>query len=258
MGFALAGAGLIWLGRLDWLRVDWSDPVGWLEVTDTEALVAALARLAGLATVGWVLASTLVYLLVRMLGWRPSHLQWLSVGPIRRAVDALVAGSLVVSTMAPAAALVDPGTLPPPSTTTVESIEPDYVPAPARPDTPPTPTRPDTPPTPTRPAYVPTPAGSGEASSPPTSAPDEPREARPPPGGLADADPPGRATVQPGDSFWLLAARHLESEWGRSPTDAEIAPYWVQVVETNRHHIRSGDPDLIFPGEELMLPPLED
>lgn len=232
LGFALAGAGLVRLGRLDWLRVEWSDPVAWLRVADTEVVVAALARLAGLATVGWVLTSTLLYALVRMLGWRPSRLQWLSVGPIRRAVDTVVAGSLVVSTMAPAGALIDPGTLPPPSTMPVESIDP---------------------------AYVPTPAGSGEASSPTTSLKGEsPQEAVAAPETLEDVAPPGAVTVQRGDSFWLLAARHLESVWGRSPTDAEIASYWIQVVEANREHIRSGHPDLIFPGEVVVLPLLEE
>jgi nucleoid-associated protein YgaU len=29
------------------------------------------------------------------------------------------------------------------------------------------------------------------------------------------------------------------------------------VIEANRDRLRSGDPDLIYPGEEIILPPLE-
>ena len=32
---------------------------------------------------------------------------------------------------------------------------------------------------------------------------------------------------------------------------------WVEVVDANRSSIRSGDPDLIFPGEQVTLPAVE-
>jgi nucleoid-associated protein YgaU len=43
---------------------------------------------------------------------------------------------------------------------------------------------------------------------------------------------------------------------GREPSDSEVAPYWVSVVEANRNSIRSGNPDLIYPGEVVLLPDL--
>lgn len=230
-GFALAGWALSELGDLDWIQIDWTDPLRWLGTTETEAAVAALARLAGLVGVAWVLGSSLLYAVARMLGWKRSRLQWLSIGPIRRAVDTLVAGSLVVSTMAPAAALVDPGRIPPPTTGTVEFVDP---------------------------AYVPTPAGSSDFPDSTPIVDPPPASTDPPPVPTQTATPhPTEVTVQSGDSLWILAARHLEAIRGHSPTDDEVGPYWIRMVEANRHRIRSGDPDLIFPGEVLKLPPLD-
>lgn len=54
--------------------------------------------------------------------------------------------------------------------------------------------------------------------------------------------------VQPGDHFWKISERRL------ADTAAPIGPYWRRVVEQNRDTIRSGDPDLIFPGEVVELP----
>jgi nucleoid-associated protein YgaU len=206
-------------------------PIRWLRTTETEAAVAALARLAGLVGVTWVLGSSLLYALGRMLGWKRPRLQWLSIGPVRRAVDTLVAGSLVVSTMAPAVALVDPGTIPPPTAGPVEFVDP---------------------------AYVPTPAGSADipASTGPIDPPAASTDPPPAPTGTATPDPT-EVTVRSGDSMWILATRHLEAIRGHSPTEGEVGPYWIRMVEANRHHIRSGDPDLIFPGEVLKLPPLD-
>nr|MBO2498495.1 hypothetical protein [Acidimicrobiia bacterium] len=62
--------------------------------------------------------------------------------------------------------------------------------------------------------------------------------------------------VEPGDNLWVIAERRLADVLGRPPRDSETAPYWMRVVEENRGRIRSGDPDLIFPGEEIVLPDL--
>ena len=58
--------------------------------------------------------------------------------------------------------------------------------------------------------------------------------------------------VRRGDHIWSISERHLESF---DPT-REVAPYWRLVVETNTARIKSGDPDLIYPGEEILLPAL--
>ncbi len=57
--------------------------------------------------------------------------------------------------------------------------------------------------------------------------------------------------VIPGDNLWRISARHL-ADLG---DDRGVGPYWRRVVEANRPHLRSGDPDLIYPGEEIRLPP---
>jgi hypothetical protein len=35
---------------------------------------------------------------------------------------------------------------------------------------------------------------------------------------------------------------------------AEIGWYWIRLVELNRPHLRSGDPDVVYPGEVIALP----
>ena len=60
----------------------------------------------------------------------------------------------------------------------------------------------------------------------------------------------GSVVVQPGDHLWKISARHL----GETADDREIAPYWRSVVEVNAPHLRSGDPDLIYPGEVVEMP----
>jgi len=65
--------------------------------------------------------------------------------------------------------------------------------------------------------------------------------------------------VAPGDDLWALAAARWAATRGIAPADvadAEIAPYWVAVCERNRGALASGDPNLIFPGEVVTLPPV--
>jgi nucleoid-associated protein YgaU len=62
-------------------------------------------------------------------------------------------------------------------------------------------------------------------------------------------------TVQPGESLWRIAEHHLEAAWGRPPRDAEVVPYWRDVIERNRDRlVVADDPDLILPGQVLVLP----
>lgn len=61
--------------------------------------------------------------------------------------------------------------------------------------------------------------------------------------------------VQPGDHFWHIAEATLADAWGRAPTDAEIVPYWRQLVEVNRPRlVDQSNPDLIYPGQVFDLP----
>jgi nucleoid-associated protein YgaU len=63
-------------------------------------------------------------------------------------------------------------------------------------------------------------------------------------------------TVEPGDSFWSIAEEVLADAWGRPPSDAEVDPYWRALIAANRDRITSGNPDLIFPGQTFLLPPV--
>jgi hypothetical protein len=76
------------------------------------------------------------------------------------------------------------------------------------------------------------------------------------PGGAPRTDPTAH-TVRSGESLWRIARHRLEVALDRSPTDAEIVPYWREVIELNRDRLPDrDDPDLILPGQELLLPPV--
>lgn len=63
--------------------------------------------------------------------------------------------------------------------------------------------------------------------------------------------------VQPGDHLWGIAATHLSSAGSDTVTDADVVPYWQQVIEHNRDRlVDPGNPDLIVPGQVLVLPEL--
>jgi hypothetical protein len=64
--------------------------------------------------------------------------------------------------------------------------------------------------------------------------------------------------VVEGDNLWTIAAARIARTSGRSPADipdAEVAPYWIRVCDENRARLASGDPNLIVPGERIVLPP---
>ena len=64
-----------------------------------------------------------------------------------------------------------------------------------------------------------------------------------------------REVVVEGDSIWTIAENHL-AEGSGEPTNQEVAEYVDQVTEANRDRLQSGDPDLIEPGETIILPPV--
>ena len=67
---------------------------------------------------------------------------------------------------------------------------------------------------------------------------------------------PATYTVTPGDTFWSIADQTLRAA-GHDPDDGAIIPYWRSLIEANRDRLRARDePDLIFPGQVFVLPPL--
>ncbi|MGA7282571.1 MAG: hypothetical protein WBZ40_12405 [Acidimicrobiia bacterium] len=61
-------------------------------------------------------------------------------------------------------------------------------------------------------------------------------------------------TVVAGDHLWKMSKAHLESQSHHDVSDQQVALYWRLVIEKNRGRIRSGDPDLIYPGEIMVMP----
>jgi hypothetical protein len=234
LGLVGMGTALLHLDGSGSLVVDWSHPGTWLARTPPDVALAALARLGGIVAVSWVVASSLLYLGVRLAGVRGSRVGWLSIGPVRRLVETVLAGSFVLAGIVPALARPDAttGTLHPtttvtlhPTTTGVRAVHP---------------------------AYVPVPAGSSSPSHRDERAPAGPTSVRDEPASLSPG--PVVVVVRPGDHLWGLAERRLRQLWGRRPRPAEIAHYWVATVAANEDRLRSGDPDLVYPGEEIVLP----
>lgn len=63
--------------------------------------------------------------------------------------------------------------------------------------------------------------------------------------------------VEPGDSLWAIACRTLRAATGTEPTSAEVDAFWPRIYEANRNLI-GGDPDLIHPGQRLVLPAVQE
>lgn len=65
---------------------------------------------------------------------------------------------------------------------------------------------------------------------------------------------PSSVVVVPGDHLWKIAKTHMTSTNGNPPADSDVTPYWRAVISYNEGGLRSGDPDLIYPGEVVQLP----
>lgn len=246
------------LGSYGPTAVEWGDFGRWLADTPPEDVLVALVRVAALVLAWWLVASTALYVLARMTRV-PSlvrAVEWATLPAVRRLV-----GGVAVTTVAAGSVLGTSGVAaaaPPDRTPVVVQLGAE-----------------DTSVT-TGPRYRPRPAGSddtvGTATAPAVAAVTTPpaRAAVPSPvadrgdgssstGGASGAlDDAANYVVRPGDNLWKVAERHLAKLTGRSETDvasAEVGRYWARLVDHNRGRLRSGDPDLIYPGEHLSLPP---
>lgn len=243
------------LGSLEWLRIDWGDFGAWIETSTPEDAVAAAVRLAALAVAYWLAATTVVYTLARIsrISAAIRAVEWATVPAVRKVVDGALAVTMTAATFA---GPVGPAVAQDPIPVVVE-VEDQGGPIPEiiAPETPPPTT--DAPAPPIRPlgperiGWTPSSTDARRLEDPPV-APDE----------LPLVTAPGRAPqryeVQKGDNLWAISAHHLEAVTGRSDLgNSAIARYWRRVIETNRESLRSGDPDLIYPGERIELPPLD-
>ncbi len=81
-----------------------------------------------------------------------------------------------------------------------------------------------------------------------------PSTRRPDAGATGTSDAP--VTVRSGDNLWRLAERRTSTRLGRPASDSEVRGYWTDVVEANRDRLADpNNPDLIHPGQQMMLPP---
>lgn len=216
---------IVWdLGQQPWAHVDVGDPVGWLARTPAETAVAAVVRWMALATIGWGGAAVALGVAARLVRWRAAIRTMDRVSPrtVRCLAERLVGAALLTSAgLGPVAPAMAAPPLPPPAAGPV--------------------------------------GGRHGGGAPPAD------QQRPRPPGVPAPVPPRRTTdaargrevvVRRGDHLWRLAVRELRRS-GRHPDVHEVAAYWRRVVERNRDRIASGDPDLIVPGEVVVLPPVE-
>lgn len=218
---AVPSAALLTIGTAD-------QPIGWhqLNGATTEMVILGVGRWLVLGLAVWLLATHLLYTaaVVTQTNWLEALLRPITLPLVRRIAAGATAMSLSFGSLA-AAAQSEPAT-----TTVVQSAEVGL-----------------------RQEATPTPILQ------PLLEPDlteEPVEITVEPEGSYSA--PLTWLVRPGDHLWSIAGEHLAIVLDRQPTADEHRRYWVQVVEAACPVIRSGDPDLIYPGEEIPLPPTID
>ena len=254
LGSGVAGSALLLL-RLR--ESSWLPPPGRILAADPEEAIYGAVWLLTAAITAWVGLTTVLSVLayVTRIPVAVRATRWITIAPIRhlarRAAALLLAvGSLSISTPVgaahappvPYAVTADhPGA-------TFEAAASTVLPA--------SPTGATVP--------VPMAASNPDRDRPLASSPDTGGVVVPVPH-LADGAPDARLdhgeasvayTVQRGDHLWSITAGYLAAHLGRTATAEEIVPLWNQVIEMNRDLIDSGDPNLIFPGERIVLPDL--
>jgi hypothetical protein len=192
-----------------------------------EPILLTVGRWLGLAVSLWLMASHLIYTVAVLTrtDWLAAKLRPLTLPLARKVAAGLASVSMTMSSLA-APAIAQSTT-----TTTVE-VEIDLVTAGLRQEATPTPIL--QPLTESRPTATAVLAPEGSYIRPLTW------------------------LVRPGDHLWSISGEHLAIVLDRAPTPEEHARYWVHVIDGARPVIRSGDPDLIYPGEEIPLPPTLD
>jgi hypothetical protein len=265
-GEALAVVALHRLGGVDGFAIPRHDLGRWLQQSTSEEVLLAGVRFVALVAAWWLLGSTVLYVATRVahLHGAARALGWATLPAVRRWVDRAATVSIVAMTALgvgrPAAADPPPPTSTAPAPVIVDADHRDPARVPSRPpssvrtgqaaDSPPAPTVPLTGTT-----FPPT----------TTTAPLAPPNVPPPVVPVAPAAPPPATaagtthTVTGGEHLWSIAAAQVATATGKPPADlspADVAPYWLRVVDLNRHRLRSGNPNLVYPGEVVELPPL--
>jgi hypothetical protein len=231
--------GLHQVGHFSGLVVDWGDPARWLRTFPPEFVVGAILRQLGLILGYWVLAGTAIYAAARAGRHPMPWARFLTLPLARRLVDRTVATSLAVSLLGsplvPAAATDSP---------VVFEASSDGIPVPHVQVIEPPPAATPLPPPATDTAITPIPELAQNLGDP----------TRPQ---VAVSASEATHVVVKGDNLWAIAAAHLNVETGSAVASDRITGYWRRVIERNRTTLRSGDPNLIYPGEIIALPPTQ-
>ena len=227
---ALAVAGLHRLGSVDGFAIPRHDLTRWLRDTPSEDVLLVAIRLAALGAAWWLLATTVAYMAARLahLHRAARAIGWATCPAVRRWVDRAAAVSIMTVSALGAArpAAADP----PPATSPFPPVVIDLDHRDRSDDA-------RRPPVSVRTGH--------SVVAPPAPIP-PPATTAPPPASPPAPAPVATHRIAPGEHLWSIAAGHA----------ADVAPYWRSLVELNRPHLRSGDPDLVYPGESIELPPL--
>lgn len=241
------------LGSYEAAAIGWGDLSTWLAQTPSEDAIVAVVRLAALALAWWLTASTALYILVsatRIPGLARG-VRWATIAPVRRMIDAALATTIVVgSTLAhPSLTAATPANrsavvveLEESGVQAEENPNPIYQPRPAGDP---------------RPGYEPRPASDPPAPPSPSANPTQPTTDSAPrenePAAIFTAP---RYTVRPGDNLWTIAEQHLAAASDQPAIElnaGDVRAHWLRLVQGNTDRFRSGDPDLIRPGEQVEL-----
>lgn len=231
---AAAITGLHALGSLPWLALPADDITQWLATTAPPDVVAAGLRLAALACAYWLALSTVGYTLARVsrVPAAVRGVEWVTLPVVRRIADRAVAVVLAASSVVGGSA--GPAVAGEP--VTVEGAGPG------------TPAEVELPPALRSPEALP---GSSEG--------EEKRAPQRPADTPSDPEPTEEVhVVERGEHLWAIAEADLAARLGREPGDltpVDVAPHWRRVVADNVERLRSGDADVIYPGEAIELPP---
>lgn len=217
----------------------WSRTEAWYEQLGPSMAVMAVLRLLALAVAAWLAAAIALQLLASLrFGWALRRIaDSVSPGWVRRMGHGMagltLSAALTIPIAAPPTSLAisvvadnEPGPEGPVDGDgiAVMRLEPQGAPAPST--------------TTTSDSTMPTTGAPVAASEPPPA-------------------PPGTHRVEMGQSCWVIAANLLEDTRGAPQPERAIREVWIRLIELNRDRFVTGDPDVIYPGQVLLLPDVE-
>ncbi len=245
------------LGQIEWMSVPWSSLQSWSEIAPIEDVVAAGLRATALAIAYWIAGSTVVYGAAR-ISRAPRLVRVttrVTLPPIRRALDRAIAVGVTAATLAAPIAPAAATEVPSPQEPVVYQMSDQGVPTPI-----------NAPAVDATAIFPPGVGGAGYTPRPAGGLTLEEGADAVVPAGASNAAGDGTAStpydVVAGDNLWTISAVHLRAIYANREVDTgEIAKYWRRVIEANAAGLRSGNPNLIYPGERILLPdpgPAED